>query len=272
MPVRTGPKRAGTKRSAARSAVRPARPAARRTRPQAASDRCRHRPRREVASGAQGSSGLFSAAAASAPSSGSARGAWRLGRAHEARELSVHTQHGRAQPQVGQTEHMGRPVCLRGGFFPARSPASARGTAASPCAQAGVDSAGGPRPAADTARSATPKRHRPAQLPWPSSSSSALGATQSLARASHAGSHVAPAPGISRPRWPETMARTCGTGARRQAQALSRSLHPRSNLSTYGLFSRSVPPARYGITPALPLHSKGTLGFGQVDGLSTERT
>ena len=92
MPVRTGPKRAGTKRTAARSAVRPARPAARRTRPQAASDRCRHRPRREVASGVQASSSVFSsAAAASGPSSGSKLGAWRLERAHKARELSIHT-------------------------------------------------------------------------------------------------------------------------------------------------------------------------------------
>ena len=216
MPVRTGPKRAGTKRTAARSAVRPARPAARRTRPQAASDRCRHRPRREVASGVQASSSVFSsAAAASAPSSGSARGAWRLGRAHEARELSVHTQHGRAQPQVGQTEHMGRPVCLRSGFFYARSPASARSAAASPFAQAGVDSAGGPRPAADTAQSSTPKRCRPAQPPWPSSSSSALLSARrgDLSHSSH-GSGLEPRTGCSH-------GAPAGTRVR---QALSRSL------------------------------------------------
>ena len=28
----------------------------------------------------------------------------------------------------------------------------------------------------------------------------------------------------------------------------------------------------YGTTPSLPLHSKGKAGFGQVSGLSTERT
>ena len=119
MPVRTGPKRAGTKRTAARSAVRPARPAARRTRPQAASDRCRHRPRREVASGVQASSSVFSsAAAASGPSSGSKLGAWRLERAHKARELSIHTLRTAAHShRAGKRSTWAGPCACAAAFF-----------------------------------------------------------------------------------------------------------------------------------------------------------